>query len=315
MKTASDSFLLEPGNDAIFDDYAALYNAIDSRDNPDHIELSGEYFRSSFSYPTVEIGRDIVQIRDSKDCLIAAGTIFSQSNSPPSSRILVQVHPDYLKKGIGSMVLKHLIRTGRNNGSKLFVGRVPSFRPAAISFAEYHGFKYDYSWIKMRREYEEPVGPTDSPRGLEIRTLDVRTELETWAQLQNNIFRDTPDYEVVTVESLKSHIRHTSFDSDLLVIGEVNGKPIGLCTGWSITPPNLEYNNRVLQIYGLGVLPRNRQNGYGQALLFEVLHRAFRKGYRISELVVRSTNLAAIRMYMKHGFHERYRHLWYKRVF
>jgi ribosomal protein S18 acetylase RimI-like enzyme len=313
MKTASDSFLLEPGNDAIFDDYAALYNAIDSRDNPDHIELSGEYFKSSFSYPTVEIGRDIVQIRNSKDCLVAAGTIFSQNNSPPSSRILVQVHPDYQKRGFGSMVLKHLIRTGRNNGSKSFVGRIPSFRPDAIAFAEYHGFEHDYSWIKMRRELEEPMEPLDPPHDLEIRTLDTNTELEIWAQLQNDIFSDSPDYEKITVESLKAQIRNTSFDSDLLVIGEVNSRPVGLCSGWSISPRNQE--SKVLQVHGLGVLTEYRQQSYGQALLLEVLHRAFLKDYRSTELVVRSTNLAAVSMYIKHGFHERYKHLWYKRVF
>ncbi|MHA2027700.1 MAG: GNAT family N-acetyltransferase [Candidatus Thorarchaeota archaeon] len=313
--TASDSFLLEPGNDAMFDDYAALYNAIDSRDNPDHIELSGEYFRSSFSYPTIEIGRDIVQIHDSEGCLVAAGTIFSQNTSPPSSRIMVQVHPDYQKKGIGSMVLEHLFQTGKNNGSTLFVGRIPSFRPDAIAFAEYHGFKHDYSWIKMRLKYEELIRTIVPPQGLKIKTLDIKTELETWAQLQNDIFRDSPDYEETTVESLKAQIRHTNFDSGLLVIGEVNGRPVGLCTGWSITPRNREYKNKVVQIQGLGVLPENRQNGYGQALLFEVLHRAFLKGHRISELVVRSSNLAAISMYMKYGFHERYRHLWYKRLF
>jgi ribosomal protein S18 acetylase RimI-like enzyme len=315
MKTESDSFLLEPGNDAMFDDYAALYNVIDSRDNPDHVEISGEYFKDSFSYPTVEIGRDIVQIRNSKDLLIAAGTIFSQNTSPPSSRIMIQVHPEYQKRGIGSSVLKHLIQTGRDNGSTSFVGRIPSFRSDAIAFAEYHGFKHDYSWIKMRLEFEEPIETTDPPQGLEIRTLDVRTELKTWANIQNDIFRKIPDYEDVTVESLKAQIGHTSFDSDLLVIGEVNGKPIGLCTGWSITPRNVECNTRVLQIHGMGVLQENQQKGYGQALLVDVLNRAFRKDYRISELVVRSTNLAAIRMYMKHGFHERYRHLWYKRMF
>ena len=313
--TAFDSFLLEPGNDAMFDDYAALYNAIDSRDNPDHVELSGEYFRSSFSYPTIEIGRDIVQIKDSNGRLVAAGTIFSQNTSPLSSRIMVQVHPDYQRRGIGSMVLEHLLQTGRNSGSTSFEGRIPSFRTDAIAFAEYHGFKQDYSWIKMRLEYKEPIEIIVPHQGLKIKTLDTKTEIETWVQLQNDIFKNSPDYEETTIESLKAQIRHTSFDSDLIVMGEVNGRPVGLCTGWSITPQNREYKNKVIQIHGLGVLPEDRQNGYGQALLIEVLHRAFLKGYRISELVVRSTNLAAIRLCMKQGFHERYRHLWYKRVF
>lgn len=312
--TASDSFLLEPGNDAMFDDYAALYNAINSRDNPDHVELSGEYFRSSFSYPTVEIGRDIVQIQDSDGCLVAAGTIFSQNTSPPSSRIMVQVHPDYQKRGIGSMVLKHLFRTGKNNRSTLIVGRIPSFRPDAIAFAEYHDFKHDYSWIKMRLKYEEQIRSIIPPKGLKIRTLDIKTELKKWTELQNGIFKNSLDYDEITIESLEAQTKHPSFDSDLLIVGEVDDSPVGLCTGWSITPRNSECKDKVFQIHGLGVLPEYRRRGYGQFLLLEVLNRAFLKNHRISELVVRSTNHAAISMYMKYGFRERYRHLWYKRL-
>ncbi len=311
----SNSFILEPGNEAMLDDYAALYNAINSVDNPDHVELTGEYFRSSFSYPAVEIGRDIVYIQDSEGCLVAAGTIFSQNTSPCSSRIMIQVHPDFQKRGFGSMVLEHLFQIGKNNRSTTFVGRIPSFRPDAISFAEHHGFKHEYSWIKMRLDCNRPMWPTFPPQDLTLRTLDIGRELETWAQLQNDIYKDDPDYDEVTVESLKAQIKHTSFDSNFLVMGEVNSKPVGLCMGWSITPRSQEFKKNVLQIQGVGVLPEYRHRGYGQSLLLEVLNRAYNDDYRISELVVHSTNQAAINMYMKYGFKERYRHLWYKRIF
>ncbi len=312
---ASDSFLLEPGTKAMLDDYAALYNAIDSLDNPDHVELTGEYFRSSFSYPSVEIGRDIVQIQDSEGGLVAAGTIFSQNTSPPSSRVMVQVRPNYQKRGFGSIVLNHLFQTGRKNGARIFVCRIPSFRPDAIMFAERKGFKHEYSWIKMRLECNKPPKSPVPPQELILRNLDIGRELKTWVHLQNAIYRDNFDYNRTTVDSLKAQIKHQSFDPNLLVIGEVNGKPVGLCTGWSITPRNNEQKKSVLQIHGLGVLPEYRRNGYGQSLLLEVLNRAYIDGYGISELVVNSTNQAAISMYMKYGFQERYRHLWYKRIF
>lgn len=312
---ASDSFLLEPGTKAMLDDYAALHNVIDSLDNPDHVELTGEYFRSSFAYPSVEIGRDIIQIKDSEGYLVAAGTIFSQNTSPPSSRVMVQVRPNYQKRGFGSIVLNHLFQTGRKNGTRIFVCRIPSFRPDAKLFAERQGFKHEYSWIKMRLECNKPPRPTVPPQDLILRGLDVGRELETWAHLQNAIYKDSPDYNEITVDSLKAQIKHHSFDPNLLVIGEVSGKPVGLCTGWSITPKKNEHKKNVLQIHGLGVLPEYRRNGYGQSLLLEVLNRAYIDGYGISELVVNSTNQAAISMYMKYGFQERYRHLWYKQEF
>ncbi len=310
----SNTFLLEPGNDTMFEDYAALYNAIDSLDNPDHIEISGEYFRSSFSHPSVEIGRDIVLVQNSERVLVAAGTIFSQKTIPPSSRIMVQVHPDFQNRGIGSMVLEHLFQLGIKRGSVFFECRVPSFRFDAISFVEFHGFEHEYSWIKMQLEYDKPVKPRNLPRDLKFRSLDLKRELKIWAELHNEIYKDSTDYSLTTVKSLKAQIKHVNFDPELLIICEVNGKPVGIGSGWSIKSENEGSRKKVLQIQGLGILPNYRRRGYGQALLYEILNRAFRNDYRIAELVVYSTNHAAIGLYTKYKFQERYRHLWYKRI-
>ena len=47
----SNAFILEPATESGISDYTTLYNAVDSLDNPDHIGLTDEYFRASFSSP------------------------------------------------------------------------------------------------------------------------------------------------------------------------------------------------------------------------------------------------------------------------
>ena len=302
--TTSDAFTLEPGNNSMFNDYTALYNAVDSFDNPDHIELTKEYFQSSFSYPTVNLSRDIVLVRNANGELIASGTVFTQSESSHTSRLMIQVQPEYRRLGIGSRILEHMTEIGLKRGSSVFVCRFPNFRSQAVSFAEHHGFSLDYTWVKMRIEHEKPVKVTPLPWGLTVR------ELAVWAQLQNAIFKDYPGYEDVNSENMTSIVKHSSFDPNLLVIGTVFEKPIGYCLGLSVGSTT---NDKTLKIEGMGVLPEHQRKGYGQALVFEILNRAYIKGHSSSELVVLSDNKAAIDLYKKCGFQERYHHLWYKK--
>jgi len=306
--------MLEPGKDTMFEDYAALYNAIDSLDNPDHVEVSGNYFRSSFSPPSVEVGRDVVLVQNSKGILVAAGTIFSEKNPVHRSRVMVQVHPDYQNRGIGSMVLEHLLETGKKRGSIIFECRIPSFRTDAISFAEFHDFKYDFSWVKMRLEYDAPLESEVRSDELRFRLLNPKKELKTWERLHNEIYRDSYDSGLVTVKMLKSQVKHINFDPRLLLLCEVNDRPVGIGSGWSANNNGSTNQSKTLQIQGLGILPKYRRKGYGRALLVEILNRAFQSGYRVAELVVHSANQAAVGLYAKHKFRERYRHLWYKRV-
>ncbi|MFW9808396.1 MAG: GNAT family N-acetyltransferase [Candidatus Thorarchaeota archaeon] len=309
----SNTFLLQPGNEAMFEDYAALYNAVDSMDNPDHVEISGNYFRSSFSHPSVEVGRDVVLIQNREGALVAAGTIFSQGISPSSSRIMIQVHPDFRSKGIGSMILEHLLEKGKKRGTTVFECRMPSFRTDARVFAESRGFKYDYSWIKMRLEYDEPIESEVRPKELRFRVLDPKRELKTWVELHNEIYSESYDRSFATTSSLRAQANHINFEPRLLVVCEAADKPVGIGSGWSSYHDVDDGEKRVLKIQGLGVLPKYRRRGYGQALLVEMLNRAFHNGYRVAELVVHNTNQAAIDLYTKYKFQERYRHLWYRR--
>lgn len=306
-----DAFTLTPGNGAMMSDYTALHNTVGSFDNPDHISLPTEYFQSSFSFPNVDLSEDFVLVRNAAGELIASGTIFTEDNPSLTSRLMVQVHPQYRRQGIGSKVLNRLIQIGLKRDSSEFVCSFPSFRLYAASFLEEHGFRHEYTWLKMQVELRNPAAAVPLPLGLTVRALNIKRESVVWAQLQNTIFEDFPGYVAVDTEALAFIVKHSTFDPNLLVIGTFFSRPIGYCLGLSIESMTKE---KTLKIEGMGVLPEFRRRGYGCALVSEILNRAYIKGHTSSELVVLSSNAAAITLYKKCGFKERYKHMWYKRT-
>ena len=307
-----DVYILESGNESMHNDYTALFNIVDSLDNPDHIRLTKDYFQSSFSTSNIDLEHDTVLVRNSNGKLIASGIIISHNGSSSTSRLIIQVHPAYRRQGIGSRVLHYLTELGLARGSSEFVCRFPSFRPYIISFVSKHSFIHDYSSIKMRIEHKIPVSTPSLPWGLTIRGLNIKSELQVWADIQNTIFRDHPRYEMIDVETLKSLTEHSSFDRNLVVLCIVSEKPVGFGFGYSVSS---ETGEKTLKISEMGILPEYRRHRYGQALLYELLNRAYIKGHTSSELVVLNTNRPAIRLYEKCGFQESYKYFWYKRDF
>lgn len=306
-----DTFTLAPGGVTMIEEYAALYNTVNSFDDPNHVEIPIDFFHSSFSFPSVALSEDLLLVRNSAGQLIGSGTIFTEENSSLTSRLMVQVHPEYRRQGIGTDVLNHLIQTGLKRGSSEFVCRVPSFRPYVASFLEKHGFHQEYTWLKMHLELEGPAAFSPVPEGLTVRALNVKRESEVWLQLQNRIFKDFPGYEAVNAETLASITNHCAFDPSLLVVGTYYSIPVGYCLGFSLESST---KGKILKIEGMGVLPEFRRRGYARALMSEILTRAYMKEYTSSELVVLSSNAAAIALYEKYGFKERYKHMWYKRT-
>jgi ribosomal protein S18 acetylase RimI-like enzyme len=307
------SLILEPGTEAMFDELAQLHNIVDSYDNSDHVDISGSYFRTSYSFPGIVLSRNVILGRTLNGLLVASGTILPSNTSPPSARISIQVHPDYRCRGFGSKILKHLLQRAVSFQYETAECRIFTFRQDAIHFAERHSFLFDQVWIKMQLDCKFPIEFSIIPTELNIRELDIPGELGLWAQLQNAIFEGSPDYEETSRESLLALTKHEGFDPNLVIVGEVNGTPVGFCVGLSFESSKNGETQRLLQIHGLGVLSKYRGKGYGQALLAGILNRACFKGHKKCELLVHGSNIRAFGLYTKFGFRERYGHLLYKR--
>jgi mycothiol synthase len=303
-------FIIEPGNDEMFNDYAGLYNVVNGFENEEHIEYTPEYFRSAFSSSGMNLSLDVILARDLNGCLIGSGAIYLPEGSKKAS-LVIQVHPNYRRNGIGTKLFGRLYSEGKMREVEEYVIRALSYRPYSIAFAKHLGFCHVYSSSKMQLEFTDPVRPALHPWGFSVRALKFHKELKLWASLQNELFQGTPGYTRVTVNHLKSRSKHFGFDPNLILLGEVKDTPVGLCVGWTLPAQGKESYCKILQILGIGILPEYRRKGYGFSLLQEIMNRAYLKEHTKAELVVNSTNTAAIGMYLKHGFVKQYEHLWF----
>ncbi|GAG85547.1 unnamed protein product, partial [marine sediment metagenome] len=170
---------------------------------------------------TMNLHHDSVLVRSSDGKLIASGMTIPHSESPLSTHVMIQVHPEHRRQGIGSNILKHFLRNGRNQNNEEFCCRVFNFRPYSIAFAMKCGFEHSHTWIKMKFRNNSRTQSSRLSWNLKVRVLDVETELGLWADLQNRIFAGSPMYEYMTVEKLKDLFNNIHFDPSLIFVGEV----------------------------------------------------------------------------------------------
>ncbi len=304
------SLTFEPGNPGMFEDYAALYNTVDSQDNPYHVAFAKDVFQSIFLKSDFQLSRDMVHVLNDAGELIAIGAIFS-SDSASTATLKIQVHPDYRRRGIGTKIFEYLREQGRLRGVSELACYAPSYRPSTEDFLTARGLSFSHSMVKMHIDHEKPAKPALHPWGFKVRAMNVRKELNLWASIQNKLFRGITGYESVTPEDLRLHTMQSGFDPNLVVAAEVKNIIIGLCVGWSFAPNGKESKGRILQIKGIGVHPDFQRKGFGFALVQEVMNRAYIKGHTRTELLVSEANQAAVKLFLKLGFEERYRQLWY----
>jgi ribosomal protein S18 acetylase RimI-like enzyme len=138
-------------------------------------------------------------------------------------------------------------------------------------------------------------------------------DADTWAALQNSLFSGSFNYTEVTGEEFVRMTQLDTFCRDLALFGLHNGRTVAYCVGTLLGPTGSPIHDRRLVIDGIGVVTRQRRQGFGRAILNEVLTRATALGVTRSELIVDGHNDPAIKMYRGVGYRESYRRIWYER--
>ncbi|MHA2068241.1 MAG: GNAT family N-acetyltransferase, partial [Candidatus Thorarchaeota archaeon] len=192
-----ESYTFEPGTPGMFEDYATLSNTVDSQDNPDHIDFTKEYFQSIFLSADFLLSRDMVQVLTGERNLIATGAIFT-SDSSSIAKLKFQVHPRHRRRGLGTKVFEYLRDQGRLQGVSELVCYAPSFRPSTVDFLKERGLRFSHSIVKMQLEHKLPAKPALHPWGFKVRAMNIRSELNLWASIQNKLFQGISGYVSVT---------------------------------------------------------------------------------------------------------------------
>lgn len=296
-----------PGYPDMFEDIAALYNATSRPDNPDHVDLDGGYFRRSYERLKIDLRQDVATATTPRLGLVGMGLV-TASARPDMGYVSVMVHPAARRIGIGSRLLSTIEDMVAQRGLSWAEGNVPSYRPEALRFATKRGYSVEWTWLKMMHHRLDSVRALGAPQ--EYTIIDIPDErAEEWAALQNAIFEGQFRYRPVTGEYLVEMRKRGDLRNGLAVLAMKGNQPVGYCLGLVMHSADPSIGKRLL-IHGIGVVPEHRGRGLGRSLCTTVMHRAARMGMREAELVVDSTNTAAIRMYEAIGFEQRYKRHW-----
>ncbi len=139
----------------------------------------------------------------------------------------------------------------------------------------------------MRREDNAPIS-TSGNISLRIATIDDAPEI--WKQ-DAILFNKEVEYS----DELASEILEPAENTITYLILH-NGEVIGKI--------KVDYNEDTAFIFGFGIMPEYRGNGYGREALKETLNLIIDKGIFISELDVECNNDRALNLYKSCGFEE-----------
>ena len=141
----------------------------------------------------------------------------------------------------------------------------------------------------------------DNPPGGVIKTWKDFRNLGKIMDLFTSAFEDHWDYQPATLSEWEEIIKGNSFNSDLLLIGIEDKKPVGYIFGQTMT----DHSNpeiRMAYLVSVGIHPDHQGRGWGRALLARWLRSVYKSDARAVELDVDIENTRAMSLYKSLGF-------------
>ncbi|SER80067.1 GNAT family N-acetyltransferase [Salipaludibacillus aurantiacus] len=203
------------------------------------------------------------------------------------------VHPDYRRKGIFTKLftLAKDEWARRDNREMLLLS--DHYSPAGLAFIQSMGASYAHSEYDMFLKGEPTIETAKT--GLELRKA-TNDDAEEIAR-QNHIFFGIEKKELtLPEEEAKRGVASYMAEVDHAVIGKVH----------------LEVTGKTGGVYGLGVLPDYRRNGYGRSILMKAVEKLQEQHVQDVVLQVEANNTHALELYRSCGFEVTSRMDYYK---
>lgn len=217
-----------------------------------------------------------------------------------SLEITGMVHPDYRRQGIYTILHELAMAECRRRNIDRVLLLCDRGSTSGQGFLEKIGALYKSSEFEMYLQQNCPTSTEEQMCGITFRKASNSDAFEV--ARQNAIYFGDVDknYQSDSIEN----------DSGILLPEdeEKRGMTIYIAErdNQIIGKAHLEINNNsaVGGIYGLGVLPKYRGNGYGRAILLRAIEKL--KATKVKEIMlqVSAENAAALRLYKSCGFQE-----------
>ncbi len=205
----------------------------------------------------------------------------------------VMVAPRARRRGLGRALLTALI----GQADALLQLWAPGDPPAAAVLAERTGLRRVRTLSIMTRPLDDVLPEPAAPPGVTIRGFRPGSDEDSWLAVNARAFAHHPEQGRITRADLGERMAESWFDPAGFLLAERDGRVIGF--DWT-----KQQQDRLGEVYVIGVDPDAAGGGVGKALLYAGLRHLQLRGNAEVELYVESDQQTAIALYTGAGFTE-----------
>ncbi|MCW2736191.1 mycothiol synthase [Nocardioides sp.] len=199
------------------------------------------------------------------------------------------VHPGHRRQGAGTA----LLRQAASYDDPLAAWSHGN-HPAAAALAAAHGWDRVRDLWVMRRDAALTLPPLEPPAGVEVRSYR-ETDAAAIVAVNAAAFADHPEQGAMDADNLARRMAEPWFDAAGLLVVEDETAVLGF--HWT-----KQHDDRLGEVYVVGVAPRAQGRGLGRLLTLAGLHHLAGLGVAEVLLYVESDNAPAVAVYSRLGF-------------
>jgi mycothiol synthase len=222
------------------------------------------------------------------------------------------VHPEHRRRGLGRVLLQAVLQAAGPGALGVWAH---GDGPAARALAERAGMAPSRTLNRWFRDLGDDLPDVAPPEGIRLRTFRPGQDEEPWLALNALAFASHPEQGRWTAEDLRARTAEPWFDPEGFLLAQADGpdgRPVLAGFHWTKIhkgvpglPAGLRAGNpqeRVGEVYVIGVHPDHRGRGLGRALTVAGLHRLRSCGLSLAMLHVDGDNHAAQAVYRNLDF-------------
>lgn len=201
-------------------------------------------------------------------------------------------HPDYRKRGLFKRLYQHAAKECKSFEKNKLLLLTDGNSSSGIGFIESVGGVYAFTESRMTLssvDYSNyPFHRESIVKKVLLREASAK-DAALIHEYDRVLYADEEEEEADTLDERSL----TSMQNTYLIEGK----------GITLGKIRIEMQEEEAFLYGFGILPEYRGQGYGKAALREALHIIFEKGCKAAALDVETKNDRALSIYTGNGFH------------
>ena len=257
------------------------------------------YGQSTFSeadlegeWSELDLERDVRVVRDG-DRVVGYGAVRERGER---GRVEGYVHPDWLGRGIGTLIATELEEDARRHGARSVQNGVLEADTAGRRLLESLGYDAVRVFRELRIQFAGPPPAPEWPDGLRVVAFDPEHDARDFHAAHEEAFADHWDHAPRDFESwAKRHLESERFDPELWCVVRAGREIVAgsICTSGT-------YGGGF--IHALFTRRRWRRQGVGAALLRDSFGRLWQRGeHSVGLAVDAASDTGAFRLYERAG--------------